>query len=406
MKIFLNKKARWLLYGLAILVGIFIVYALWEKNWHASDKRKTLAAYATAILDECKDKAYRPDCYDKAIPRLMDAISMEEAFEVTRLVQEKDDGYAYCHVLGHNLSAREAAKDLSLWKSVIARCPSGMCSNGCLHGAMQERFRGDSLTAEQLEEAIPDLQNVCEQKQNFNPTGLEQSSCYHAVGHLLMYMTKADIPLSLTLCDRVAVKSNGRTYVQVCNDGVFMQMFQPLEPEDFALVKGMAPTKEGLTSYCSTFKGIAHTSCWSEGWPLFWGEVNTPRGLVKFCSTLQETESRGRCFNAMFFLLTAQFHLEEGKITEFCNGLPTKALKGTCFANGAARMIETDAGLIHKSVALCATAEVAGVGERCYHELLVYSTFNFHAGGKSFTALCEALPGAWSRKCFNREVTN
>ncbi|MEZ4200780.1 MAG: hypothetical protein R3B69_04370 [Candidatus Paceibacterota bacterium] len=83
-----------------------------------------------------------PKCYDEEIPKLMDAgMSMEDAFAVTATIQDLDPSYQYCHVLGHELSAKETAKDPSRWKDVVARSPLGMCSNGGVHGAFQERFR-------------------------------------------------------------------------------------------------------------------------------------------------------------------------------------------------------------------------------------------------------------------------
>ena len=117
---------------------------------------------AGAIMEICKDESYRPACYDNEIPKVMDrGISLEDSFKVTAIIQEKDSSYWYCHVLGHNVSAKEAAKDISKWNEVVARCPQGVCSNGCLHGAFQERFRGEEVSEEVLEELIPEIKEIC-----------------------------------------------------------------------------------------------------------------------------------------------------------------------------------------------------------------------------------------------------
>jgi hypothetical protein len=199
----------------------------------------------------------------------MDFISMEDAFQVTGLVQQEDPTYQYCHVLGHELAAREVKKNPDGWKDVVSRCPSGMCSNGCIHGGFQERFRAESFTDQQITSIKPDLKVICEDRASWHPTGLEQASCYHALGHLTMYLTSGEVGRSLPLCDELSLKSSVRDYRQLCYDGVFMQIFQPLEPEDFALVHGKQPIKETFGAYCDNYSGTQRGSCISEGWPLF-----------------------------------------------------------------------------------------------------------------------------------------
>jgi hypothetical protein len=108
-----------------------------------------------------------------------------------------------------------------------------------------------------------------------------------------------------------------------------------------------------------------------------------------------------RCYNALFYVITAQFGLDENKVKDFCGGLPQDRM-GQCFANASSRMIETDARLVDRSVSLCAIAAISGVGKQCYEELLVYSTYNFHAGSENFYRLCNALPDPWSAKCLAR----
>ena len=75
---------------------------------------KPLGKYAETVWQRCGSAQFTPSCYDEEIPRLMDEparLSMEEAFAVTRIIQEKDPKYAYCHVLGHKpVTVHELAK--------------------------------------------------------------------------------------------------------------------------------------------------------------------------------------------------------------------------------------------------------------------------------------------------------
>ena len=359
-----------------------------------------LSLLADTVIQACSSSTYHPACYDKAIPKLMDTISLEQAFEVTRLIQKKDSAYWYCHVLGHNIAARETAKDPAKWKEVIPRCPSDMCSNGCIHGALQERFRKDTFSKDDIVRILPDLNDVCDEKPQWHPTGMERATCYHALGHLLMYLTDADTKKSSEMCKSIAVKPNGDDFLTVCYDGVFMQLFQPLEPEDFALVKGKVPKKEDLKTFCAPYPTQPRASCWSEGWPLFWSEVKTPKGLVKFCSVLPEGSMRERCYNGMFFIMASQVQLDEGKIINFCKDIPLPA-RERCFANAAGRMVETDAKLIDRSLSVCAAANKWHAGDACYRELLMYSQFNFHYGSPDFFNLCNGLPDQWKKQCLS-----
>jgi hypothetical protein len=362
---------------------------------------KSLKTYAQEIVQKCSDATYKPGCYEEEVPKLMDYISMTEAFEVTKSVQDEDSSYAYCHVLGHKLSSRETAKDPENWKDVIAMCPTGVCSNGCIHGAFQERFREESLTDEQIIKYKTELSDVCEARDNWHPTNLEQATCYHALGHLLMYITRADINKSTTLCQELGVKENGkRNYSQLCYDGAFMQIFQPLETEDFALVEGKQPKLKDMADFCEPYVGAMREPCWAESWPLVRSEILTPKGVVKFCTnSLLLTESdQHRCFTGMFYIYTAQVQLNSAKVTDYCNGIiPSRS--GLCFANGASRMIETDFRNIKTAANLCSAAKLDVAREQCFSSLLSLASYDFHPDSPERSELCNVLPEPWKSKC-------
>lgn len=382
------------LVGAALLIrSEFIQHALsWQSHPDAQEKNRL----ADVVIARCRNESYHPSCYDREIPKLMDSISMEDAFAVTRIVQDKDRSYGFCHVLGHELSGREVKKNPNEWKTVIARCPSGMCSNGCIHGGLQERFRTESLSDTQARQLIPDLQTLCEQKPNWQPTGLERGTCYHALGHLAMYMTSGDIKKSAVLCDEIT-KGPGRDFHHVCLDGAFMQIFQPLEPEDFALVKGKQPTQETFDAFCDQFSGEQKGSCRSEAWPLFANEVKQPQGLVGFCDR-EDAAERDRCYNGMFYVLTVQFQFNTDAMRQFCGELPALR-RGQCFAGVASRLIETDYRNVSMAVQFCRDASGYDPSDRCFQEMAAYAGFNFHPGSPEFLDLCNKLPEQWKQKC-------
>ncbi len=378
-----------------MVIGVELFYLFGVKKDYVGAKlpEATIKEYASKVIEKCSTASYRPSCYDKEVPKYMDnpyKLSMEDAFKVTAEVQNQDKTFTYCHVLGHELSAKEVDKDQSKWKDVLTRCPSGVCSNGCLHGGMQERFRSDSLTEDQLNRLKPDFASLCRKKDTWTPTGLEQGSCYHALGHLLMYATKADATKASRLCDELTKNDEGKWYTTLCYDGVFMQIYQPLEPEDFALVKNITPKKDGVDSFCSAYESNKRESCHTESWPLFFKEIMTPDGLYAFCQN-KDIVNKQKCFNALFYVAAAQLQLNVEKITTFCDGTE-KEVRGQCFASSASRLIEVDYRNADNALALCTEADRQGVGENCYRELATFATYNYHSGSPESKKLCNSLP--------------
>lgn len=402
MRIKLNKKLLLLFAPILIINILFINLIVLSKNKSYSqqiDKPQNIQQFAKNILKQCEQSNYRPGCYDKIIPLLMDQLTMEETFSVTKIVQANDKKYPYCHVLGHELSASEVRRDPENWKKVVSRCPSGTCSNGCLHGGFQERFRKESLSTQaEINQVIPDLKAVCEKREAWDPTPLEQGSCYHALGHLTMYITDATITKAIPICDEIAIKDDGRDLRQVCYDGAFMQLFQPLDPEDFALARGKQATKENINDFCGQHTPLAQASCINESWPLFLNEIKTPTGLEKHCTMVVDPSLQKRCYESLFYILTVQFEFDSNKIGQFCNNLP-QTLQSSCYATSATRFIETDFINIPKAVALCKMTSNVTTQSACYNELIKNTTFSFHPNSEEAKATCDALPTPWKEKC-------
>lgn len=404
-----RRVKKFLIFGLLVILALEVIslFSLPAQisNLIKGKSDKNIFEYAQQVVKECKDKAHRSSCYDKQIPKLMDEISMEEAFEVTKKVQDLDGEYGFCHVLGHELSAREVRKDPNNWKEVLSRCPSGVCSNGCLHGGLQEKFRDvEKLTDEQIKSIENDLRTLCEKRDNWDPTGVEQGSCYHALGHLTMYMVDAEVDRALEICDETTLKDDGRDFRQLCYDGVFMQIYQPLEPEDFALVEGKQPSAENVEDYCMKYDIMPRASCRSESWPLFFEDLkNDPKNLESFCAK-SDYGYEDRCYLSIIYVLTSLSNLDKEEMTEYCANI-NDSRRDSCFANVASRMIEIDYRNIDKSIEVCNVAEDYGVGDFCYEEMIFYSKNNFHIDSSEYFKVCNSLPDKWKEECLSNSTS-
>lgn len=394
-----NKKYVGLIVAIMFLVGISVVDV-------GSDKpeQKSLTTEAEALIELCQSQDHVPKCYDEEIPKLMDrGYSMEEAFAVTAIIQEHDKEYQYCHVLGHELSAKETAKDPSLWKDVVARAPLGQCSNGGVHGAFQERFRVESFgEGREYLKIVPELEGVCDPREAWQPTRMGQATCIHALGHLTMYATDARITNALELC-RLLLDDKDESSIQLCYDGAFMQIYQPLEPEDFALIEGKEiETREESVEFCAQFEGAEKGSCIGESWPLYYTDLRQPNTILSVCDRAKfNTEQHFRCLNGVFYVAMAQANLSTDWAKDFCSQVD-ESFRGTCYGNSASRLIEVDARNIEKALYLCSEATDLQSKEACYDELLLYSDYTFLPQSPEFFELCNGMPEDWKTKCLQQ----
>lgn len=393
---FLFRYRLWIFFLVAVILVVFLSFT--KKELSASPLTKE----AEKFVSLCANEESRPLCYDREIPKLMDrGFTMEETFTVTTIIQGIDPSYHYCHVLGHRLAEKETAKDPSKWIEVVHRAPQGVCSNGGIHGAFQERFRTESMPEAKIEELKPILSGVCQRSSDWNPTRMGQATCTHALGHLAMYVTAANTPKSLEICDDSALNEGGYDFRQLCYDGVFMQTYQPLEPEDYTLIEGKEVTKATRDAFCASYSGKRKSSCISESWPLYNKEIKTASGAETFCSGAPDTRERNRCLRGVFYVVTEQMHFAEKDISNYCAGF-SLVDRNLCFANAASRMIETDWRNIERSVQLCELSRDYGAETGCYDELVIFSTYNFPPESAESAKLCSLLPSPWKEKCDER----
>lgn len=395
-----------MLAGVVVLaVGFALVFRSSLREFFSSQiGEMTASAYADAVMQKCAKKSFPPACYDEELPKLLDKISMEEIFEITKIVQQRDPQYVYCHVLGHKVSSQEASKSPEGWKDVITRCPATFCNNGCLHGALIQHFNKESLNDEELAVATKELHDVCEPRGNWHPVEVERSMCYHAIGHLALYVTAGDPGRAAILCNDIGRVSGGRNYVQTCTEGVFMQIFQPLEPEDFALVERLTPTKTNVPEFCGRFRGAnrhSYDACRREAWPLSRKEILTPSGYEAYCAYTGDPSMQKTCYATLMNLVTIEYAIERNafdEITAFCDSVGGLA-QSACFAESARQLVQLDSRLTPRARAMCKEAEKRGVETECWEELIRIISWSFPADTAVFEGECEALPAAWTERC-------
>src|SRR5690606_41757443 len=100
---------------------------------------------------------------------------------------------------------------------------------------------------------------------------------------------------------------------------------------------------------------------------------------VDFCDRLNEDWQHERCLSGLFFRAMAGANLSSDWALSYCPQVRAPYAED-CFANAAARMIETDDRNIEKALALCDAAAETGHARGCSDEMLQYSSYNFSLG--------------------------
>ena len=397
-----HKKKKSYRYLLLVIISITILLSFFCISWFINYEIQPipLKKYAKDILTFCKRSSNSEICYNSAIPKLMDkpsSLSMEEVFQVTKAIQKTDTTYIFCHVLGHTISAKETKKNPADWQNVVARCPQGICSNGCIHGAFQERFRKEALSDIEIETHKKEFTTVCQTSSL--TSRLAKGSCTHALGHLFMYISNADIKKSVTLCDEIAKNS-----ADICYDGTFMQIFQPLESEDYWLIRNIHITKNNVYTFCSQFEPQVKLSCWRESWPLHLKQIMQPKGLEDFCNTL-DIPLQNRCFNSLFYIIPVQLHFTAEKIVPYCMRL-SKNLQAECLGIAAVRFIQNDYTNADVAIRFCKNITSTQLQYSCFTTLSHYASFIFPTDGQLLQRFCSSLPKPYETSCTQNNQKN
>ncbi|TSC62228.1 MAG: hypothetical protein Athens041674_533 [Parcubacteria group bacterium Athens0416_74] len=351
---------------------------------------------AQRIVKICSGELGHAECYEREIPRLLPSHSLESAFEVVRQVRAIDPAYQFCHVLAHKLGERIVAEDPERWVDAIPLNPAdGLCSNGFIHGVLGGRFRAEVLDSVTLQKLIPDFTRACAPREGWNPTDLDTAICSHGMGHLYMFISDADIPSSLSLCENTMPEALKR----VCREGVYMQIYQPLEPDDFLLIERMPvkPTKETVRSFCARYqKDEYEGACLRESWPFFREELKTGEGIAQFCSGQPNSQEEIACYEAAL-TLSGRFTLGDSSQALSLCGEVREPWRPMCYASGARAILEEDRVDGSKAITFCMNAPALHQVE-CLTSLA--DTANFIFGDTSEKErFCAQIPRELRMRC-------
>jgi hypothetical protein len=182
-----------------------------------------------------------------------------------------------CHAISHDLGhqALELAGGKP-GKALTVR--NDVCGGGFTHGVIEDALASSKDPGR-------DLLKICAPEQD--------GSCFHGVGHGVMFATGLDVARSLDLCDLAP-----KEILSVrCGEGVFMQLFSADVAGGHAAGKGSDPqTVDTARATCAGVRMPYAGSCWFYA-PTLW-LAETPddfAGAMQWCAEASSNFGQQLC---------------------------------------------------------------------------------------------------------------
>lgn len=354
---------------------------------------------AGEITAKCKSEGEK--CYEREVPKLYPDLSISEVFMRIREIRRMDPSYQFCHVLAHKLGEAVVAEDPGKWLDAIALNPSdNLCSNGFIHGIFVGRYRDDTLDEKRMREILPELEIACEPHGDWYPSPLDQAVCYHGMGHVFTFLTNADLRRALDACNAIGESPTGN-YLRVCREGVFMQIYQPLEPDDFALVELLSekPSAENYRRMCGVYSQTPEEkgACQREAWPLFRESITDGSGVTQFCSGQPNADETNNCYQTSSAIVGRMSLGNDQKAIRACLKFPATR-QAECFSTTAQTRLEEQQTSGEVAIAFCTVAPVSIVHE-CLKTLARRASFIFPPQSAERDRFCAMFPADIRHMC-------
>ncbi len=210
--------------------------------------------------------------------------------------------FRYCHSIAHDIGHKGYDKYKNFTEAL--KYEDSVCSDGYLHGVIEEHFGELSDTTKILAE----MKNIC--------IGIREiARCYHGVGHAVMYYTKNDLPKAIEICSSYSAKTRSRGN---CYEGMFMENFlsdevdHPSKYVDKNNPFFPCPTEpSGLKSFCYFYAPIYYL-----------GQNNDDYAkALAWCGTAEKAGVFA-CVRGVGSLMM-KYHINDPKFSEkICDGAP------------------------------------------------------------------------------------
>jgi hypothetical protein len=189
--------------------------------------------------------------------------------------------------------------------------------------------------------------------------------------------------------------------MRVCREGVYMQIYQPLEPDDFELVAQLEvkPTKDNYRKFCKTYSSRPEEegACLREAWPLFRQGLLDGTEAARFCSGQPNSSEEASCYQSVSAIVGRMSLSSQSQAASACMKFPT-GRQAECFSTTALTRLEEQQTNGEAAIALC-NAAPEGISEECLTTLATRSSFVFSKGSEERERFCALFPDTIQPRC-------
>lgn len=288
------------LFILGLLCGL-TYYSLKQEN------------YLMKVQECVKEKSTEHACLRQLLPKAVKRIGAAATLEILQTMETKQE--YNCHIAAH-LVGESSLNNPSGMMSSLKMCGNS-CQYGCTHGVMAKVFRENGGAD------VAQIGSLCEQNTH-DVSRLDQTACFHGIGHGVAEYAAYDLKRSLELCAQLDIEVRRRE----CATGVFMEIY------DINLDRRILP--EIKPELCDEAPASMQEMCRTTVMNRDFVRSKDPGKAIEACQKLPN-EAKNKCFSALggetVFVL--EKNIED--IWSVCNtsneGLsPSECIKGVMYS--------------------------------------------------------------------------
>jgi len=217
MKFIPNRYIYLLNIFLAIII-VALIYPGWSKQGPYQKKvDASLESYMLSEMHACFQKVSgKNQCYNQVAVNVLKKNDLQQAITVLEKNQDQSELFQSCHEMGHFLGREEYKRTKKVNEALSVCTP--VCFAGCFHGVLEGHLIEKKIGLDQPELLSKEITKICGLKQDYAQAEFF-NQCLHGLGHALMFLTNANLPTALKLCDNLQTKSEQ----DWCYSGSFME---------------------------------------------------------------------------------------------------------------------------------------------------------------------------------------
>ena len=201
--------------------------------------------------------------------------------ELDRLLEVEPAISRICHAIAHELGHR--ALTIAQGKAAVALAArNDTCGGGFTHGVVENALAD-------AKDPSREMLRLCAPNQD--------GSCWHGIGHGLMFANEMDPDSSNTQCD----KAPSRYLANRCGEGVYMQLFSPdLAAHHAGGDPTLARDPERAMRQCARTRATYRANCWFYA-PIVWLTANPERFIdgISWCAQARPKSAAEMCAKGM-----------------------------------------------------------------------------------------------------------